>query len=69
MHLLPPTGVISTVLPGTHVTPLGGDVPWEAGEVFSPADAMAMKLKTESQQDVRRLARWVLEWLDRAVDM
>lgn len=59
-----PRMVQELVLPGSHVTPCGSDVAWEAGPVFTPLDALAQGLKQGSQADVRRLAARVVEWLD-----
>lgn len=58
-------GTVSTILPGTHITPCGGDLKWNVGKEFSPADALIMRLKSSSQTDVRRMAKWLLEWLSR----
>lgn len=55
--------VAELVLPGSHVTPCGGDLAWEAGPVFSPLDALAQGAKAASQADVRRLAAQVVGWL------
>ena len=51
-------------LPGSHVTPCGGDLQWQPGKSFSPADAIALGVRTFSQADIRRLADRVIGWLN-----
>lgn len=50
-----PIGVSSLVLPGTHITPVAGDMRWDVGRIFTPLDALVQVAKWQSQQDVRRL--------------
>lgn len=57
-----PAGVSYSILPGTHVTPCGGDVAWETGRVFAPADALALAAKAVLQADLRRAARQITDW-------
>jgi hypothetical protein len=33
-------GVTLLTLPGTHITPCGGELPWPTGPVFGPADTI-----------------------------
>lgn len=51
-------------LPGTHLTPLGQDIPWQSGNAFSPIDAMGQMVKQELYRDLNRLKRETLSWLD-----
>ncbi|MEO0408080.1 MAG: DUF1350 family protein [Cyanobacteria bacterium P01_A01_bin.135] len=51
-------------LPGTHLTPLGQDIPWQSGTAFSPIDAMGQLVKQELYRDLNRLKREMLAWLD-----
>ncbi|MGF1515137.1 MAG: DUF1350 family protein [Elainellaceae cyanobacterium] len=51
-------------LPGTHLTPLGQDIPWQSGTAFSPIDAMGQLLKQELYRDLNRLKQETLVWLD-----
>ncbi|MEO0407023.1 MAG: DUF1350 family protein [Cyanobacteria bacterium P01_A01_bin.135] len=51
-------------LPGTHLTPLGQDIPWQSGRAFSPIDAMGQLVKQELYRDLNRLKREMLAWLD-----
>ncbi|KAK9806903.1 hypothetical protein WJX72_006952 [[Myrmecia] bisecta] len=57
-------GTVEMVLPGTHVTPCGGDVKWEVGKGFSPFDAVALSVKQATQADLRRLAGRIIDWLN-----
>lgn len=50
-------------LPGTHLTPLGQDIPWQSGQAFSPIDAMGQLMKQELYRDLNRLKRETLTWL------
>lgn len=34
-------GVTQITLPGSHITPCGGDVPWPTGPIFTPVDTIA----------------------------
>ncbi len=51
-------------LPGNHLTPLGQDIQWEAGNDFSPLDAVGQWLKSSLSQDLQRLQREILRWLE-----
>ena len=51
-------------LPGTHVTPCGSDMRWDAGKAFSPADALAAAARQFTMADIRRLGDRVTEWLN-----
>ena len=50
-------------LSGTHLTPLGQDVNWAAGQEFSPIDAVGQFMKQGAYQDLHQLKSAVLEWL------
>jgi hypothetical protein len=52
------------VLPGTHITPCGGDVTWEVGPVYTPADALLQAAKAGSQSELRQLGARLVSWLD-----
>jgi hypothetical protein len=58
--------VSSLVLPGSHVTPCGGDPPrWpNQPRAFGPADALAHAARAVLHADTNRLADRVLEYLD-----
>jgi len=55
-------------LPGTHVTPVALDVSWQAGQVFSPIDAIAQWMKQGWNQNINRdnlrLEQVIRNWLD-----
>ncbi|KXZ45823.1 hypothetical protein GPECTOR_50g617 [Gonium pectorale] len=58
------TGVTLLTLPGSHVTPCGGDVPWPTGPIFGPADTLVQALKEQQTQDIQRLGKQLVGWLD-----
>jgi hypothetical protein len=51
-------------LPGNHLTPLGQEIEWQMGEVFSPLDAFGQWLKQGLSQDLNRLKREIIRWLN-----
>lgn len=51
-------------LPGNHLTPLGQDIQWETGKDFSPLDAVGQWLKSSLSQDLQRLQKEILRWLE-----
>jgi hypothetical protein len=51
-------------LSGNHLTPLGQDVSWRAGEFFTPFDAIGQWLKQEVYKDLHQLKREVHRWLN-----
>ena len=57
-------GTSRVVLPGTHITPCGGDVAWQVGRSFSPVDAVALGVKAVVQADIRRLGDKLIGWLE-----
>lgn len=61
---LPPSGTTTVTLPGTHLTPCGGDITWPAGRSFSAVDVFAASARAIAQADNRRLAARVVAWLD-----
>lgn len=52
------------ILKGTHLTPLGQEVSWQAGKEFTPFDAVGQFLKQELTRDINQLKRTLLNWLD-----
>ncbi|GIL85485.1 hypothetical protein Vretimale_13417 [Volvox reticuliferus] len=58
------SGVTLLTLPGNHLTPCGGDMPWPTGPVFGPADVLVQVLKDQQQNDIQRLCRQVVGWMD-----
>ena len=51
-------------LPGNHLTPLGQELNWQVGEVFSPVDAIAQWVKQEFSRDLHRLKQEIVRWLN-----
>lgn len=51
-------------LPGNHLTPLGQDVNWKTGDVFTPWDAIGQWMKQEVYRDLNRLKQEILRWLN-----
>lgn len=47
---------------GNHITPCVQEPKWQAGYVYTPADAIAQSLKTLSLNDVRVLSRTISDW-------
>lgn len=55
---------VSLNLPGNHLTPLGQEIDWKAGEIFTPFDAVGQWIKKEFSRDIYRLKDEVLRWLN-----
>jgi hypothetical protein len=51
-------------LTGNHQTPLGQDVSWPIGQVFSPIDAIGQWFKQEIYRDFNELKKTILLWLN-----
>lgn len=51
-------------LPGTHLTPLGQDITWKAGLVFTPFDAVGQWIRQEVYRELYQLEQQILLWLD-----
>ena len=59
-----PTMVTVQKLTGSHLTPLGSDVNWQAGDSFAPWDAIAQWMRQETYRELHQLERTILRWLD-----
>ena len=59
-----PNMVVIQTLNGSHVTPLGQDVNWRAGSVFTPFDAVGQWMKQEVYRDLHQLKREIIRWLE-----
>ncbi len=59
-----PEMVTVQTLPGTHTTPLGQDIKWQAGESFTPFDALGQWFKQEVYREPNQLRRTILFWLN-----
>jgi hypothetical protein len=51
------------ILKGNHLTPLGQDVKWQTGNVFTPLDAIGQFVRQEVYRDFNQLKRDMLMWL------
>ncbi len=59
-----PTLTAVQILPGNHLTPVGQELNWQAGDAFSPLDAVGQWVKQEFYRDLHRLQQEILRWLD-----
>ena len=52
-------------LPGTHVTPIAQDIPWQAGKEFTAFDALGQWMKQELVfKEITQLKQEMLRWLN-----
>jgi hypothetical protein len=59
-----PDMVAVQTLTGNHLTPLGQDVNWKAGAVYTPFDAIGQWMKQEIYRDLNQLKLVILRWID-----
>ncbi|QYX33490.1 DUF1350 family protein [Sphaerospermopsis torques-reginae] len=59
-----PEMVTVQTLPGNHTTPLGQDINWQAGNSFTPLDALGQWFKQEVYRDLHQLKKVMLLWLN-----
>ncbi len=59
-----PSMVTLVTLKGNHLTPLGQDLSWPVGQVFSPADAIGQWFRQEVYRDLKLLKQEILRWLN-----
>ena len=59
-----PTLTAVQTLPGNHLTPVAQELDWQAGEAFSPLDALGQWMKQEFYRDLHGLQRELLRWLE-----
>ncbi len=59
-----PNLVAIKTLPGNHTTPLAQDITWQAGENFTPFDAIGQWMKQEMYRDLHRLHQEIMLWLN-----
>lgn len=59
-----PNMVALQTLPGNHLTPLGQDVNWKAGQSFTPFDAIGQWMKQEVYRDLNQLKQEIFRWLE-----
>jgi hypothetical protein len=59
-----PEMVALQMLPGSHITPLGQDVKWQAGTDFTPFDAIGQWVKQEIlYRELNLLKKEIVRWL------
>jgi hypothetical protein len=49
---------------GNHQTPLGQDVRWSVGQVFTPLDAIGQWVKQQVYRELNQLNQEILRWLN-----
>ncbi len=54
-------------LPGNHLTPLGQEINWKTGEIFTPLDAVGQWVKESFSKDLLQLKQEILHWLNPGV--
>ncbi|MGF1601588.1 MAG: DUF1350 family protein [Thermosynechococcaceae cyanobacterium] len=58
-------GMISTQrLAGNHLTPMGPDLNWKSGDVFTPFDAVGQWIRQGVYRELEQLEQTILRWLD-----
>jgi len=63
-----PEMVTAKRLPGTHVTPIAQDIPWQAGRDFTPFDALGQWVKQELvYKEITQLKQEILRWLNPSI--
>jgi hypothetical protein len=63
-----PNMVAALTLPGNHLTPLGQEINWQAGEIFTPLDALGQWVNQGFSRDPNRLKQELLRWLNPGKD-
>jgi hypothetical protein len=56
--------VFARTLKGSHLTPLGQDINWQTGQVFTPFDALGQWFKQEVYRELNQLKLVISHWLD-----
>lgn len=59
-----PEMVVAQTLSGNHLTPLGPDVSWKTGAIFTPLDAIGQWMRQEVYRELETLERSILRWLN-----
>lgn len=59
-----PNLVTSQVLEGNHLTPLGQNLTWKVGKVYSPLDAIGQWLNQEVYRNFNRMKQVIYHWLN-----
>lgn len=64
LHLRFPDMVTVLKLNGNHLTPIGQEVNWPVGPVFTPLDAVGQWMKQEVYRDLNQLKTEIIRWLN-----
>ena len=59
-----PTMIATRRIRGNHLTPLGPDVKWQAGNTFTPFDAIGQWMRQELYRELQQLEKIILQWLN-----
>lgn len=59
-----PNMITVQTLQGNHLTPLGQDISWKTGDVYTPFDAIGQWIKQEAYRDLNQLQGEILRWLN-----
>ena len=59
-----PSMISTQTLNGSHLTPLGQDVKWQAGSSFTAFDAIGQWMKQEIYRELNQLKRTIMLWLE-----
>ena len=59
-----PDMVTLQILKGSHTTPLGQDLRWQAGKDFTLVDALVQRFKQEVYRDLQQLKQAIALWLN-----
>ena len=59
-----PGMVVVQRLSGNHLTPMGPDFNWKAGENFTPFDAVGQWIRQGVYRELSQLENTVVRWLD-----
>ena len=59
-----PDMIATLTLSGNHLTPLGQQLNWQVGEVFTPLDAVGQWFQQTFSRDLQNLSQEMLRWLN-----
>jgi hypothetical protein len=59
-----PEMISMLTIPGNHLTPLTQELKWQAGDIFTPFDAVGQLLKQTFSKDLTRLKQEIQRWLN-----
>jgi len=59
-----PDMITHQVLPGNHLTPLGQNLTWKVGKVYSPLDALGQWFNQEVYRNFNQMQQVISHWLN-----